>query len=91
MKLINKNHRTAKIKCYEALLPFSELPSHLPTFNLLTMEKKMPKAINRRQKPLWKTIRKPIPPATKPHGTKKGKKGYDREEWKRGIREEGNR
>jgi hypothetical protein len=36
------------------------------------------KRIDRRQKPVWKIIRKPIPPATKPHSTKKGKKAYDR-------------
>ncbi|MFH1562712.1 MAG: hypothetical protein ABIF11_04740 [Nitrospirota bacterium] len=49
----------------------------------------MPKGINRRQKPLWKTIRKPIPPATKPHGTKKGKKGYERDkkDWVEEIKE----
>lgn len=40
----------------------------------------MTKQINRRQKPVWKTIRKPIPPPTKPHSTKKGKKGYNRKE-----------
>ncbi|MFH0775677.1 MAG: hypothetical protein V2A53_09365 [bacterium] len=43
----------------------------------------MPKEINRRQKPLWKSIRKPMPSATKPHGTKKGKKGYagNKKDW----------
>jgi len=40
----------------------------------------MTKRIDRRQKPIWKTVRKPIPPPTKPHTTKKGKKGYDRKE-----------
>jgi len=47
----------------------------------------MPKRIDRRQKPIWKTIHKPIPPATKLHSTKKGKKGYDRKKkaWKEEI------
>ncbi|MEW6096283.1 MAG: hypothetical protein AB1567_07135 [bacterium] len=50
----------------------------------------MTKRIDRRQKPVWKTIRKPIPPATKPHSTKKGKKGYDRKRknWLKEIKEE---
>ncbi|MEW6620514.1 MAG: hypothetical protein AB1422_14455 [bacterium] len=42
----------------------------------------MTKGIHRRQKPIWKSVRKPIAPPTKPHSTKKGKKGYDRKKWK---------
>lgn len=52
----------------------------------------MTKRIDRRQKPIWKTIRKPMPPATKPHSTKKGKRGYDRKgkEWMKEIENEEN-
>jgi hypothetical protein len=43
--------------------------------------------INRRQKPIWRKLRKPMPPPTKPHSTKKGKKAYDRKNqaWKNVI------
>jgi len=42
---------------------------------------------NRRQKPVWQQIRKPMPPPTKPHSSKKGKRGYDRKArtWKRDL------
>jgi len=45
----------------------------------------MPHQIDRRQKPAWKQVRRPLPPPTKPHSTKKGKKGYDRKDktWKK--------
>jgi len=41
--------------------------------------------INRRQKPLWQKLRKPMPPPTKLQSTKKGKKAYDRknQSWKK--------
>lgn len=47
----------------------------------------MPHQIDRRQKPAWKQVRRPLPPPTKPHSTKKGKKGYDRKDqrWKKEI------
>jgi len=43
--------------------------------------------INRRQKPIWQKLRKPMPPPTKPHSTKRGKKGYERKNqaWKKEI------
>ncbi|MFQ6082179.1 MAG: hypothetical protein ACE5WD_02335 [Candidatus Aminicenantia bacterium] len=40
----------------------------------------MPRRINRRQKPAWQKLRKPISPPTRPHTSKKGKKGYSRKE-----------
>jgi hypothetical protein len=47
----------------------------------------MAHSVYRRQKPIWQQIRKPLPPPTKPHSTKKGKRGYDRKEhgWKRDL------
>jgi hypothetical protein len=41
--------------------------------------------INRRQKPIWQQIRKPLPSAGKSHSIKKGKHGYDRKDriWKK--------
>ena len=49
------------------------------------LEKTMTKAIDRRQKPIWQQVRKPLPPPAKPHSTKKGKKGYNRKDqgWKK--------
>ena len=43
--------------------------------------------VNRRQKPVWKQVRRPLPPPGKPHSTKKGGKGYDRKEqgWKKEV------
>jgi hypothetical protein len=48
----------------------------------------MPHQIDRRQKPAWKQVRRPLPPPSKPHSTKKGKKGYDRKDksWKKEIK-----
>ena len=45
----------------------------------------MPHRIDKRQKPAWKQVRRPLPPPSKPHSTKKGKKGYDRKNksWKK--------
>ncbi|MFB0566404.1 MAG: hypothetical protein ACETWK_12110 [Candidatus Aminicenantaceae bacterium] len=45
----------------------------------------MPRRIERRQKPAWQKLRKPLPPPTRPHSTKKGKKGYYRKDkgWKK--------
>jgi len=31
----------------------------------------MPHQVNRRQKPAWKQVRRPLPPPGKPHSTKK--------------------
>ena len=47
----------------------------------------MPHEVNRRQKPVWKQVRRPLPPPAKPHSTKKGGKGYTRKdkEWKREV------
>jgi hypothetical protein len=47
----------------------------------------MPHKIDRRQKPVWQQVRRPLPPPSKPHSSKKGKKGYDRkdEAWKKEI------
>jgi hypothetical protein len=47
----------------------------------------MPHQVNRRQKPAWKQVRRPLPPPSKPHSTKKGGKGYDRKEqgWKKEL------
>jgi hypothetical protein len=47
----------------------------------------MPHQVDRRQKPVWKQVRRPLPPPGKPHSTKKGEKGYDRKDrsWKREI------
>ena len=55
-----------------------------PNLRIIT-EKNMVKGIDRRQKPIWQQVRKPLPPPSKPHSTKKGKKGYDRknEAWKK--------
>jgi len=41
--------------------------------------------INRRQKPIWHEIRKPLPLAGKLHSVKKRKRGYDRKDraWKK--------
>jgi len=52
---------------------------------MISTEKGMVKGIDRRQKPIWQQVRKPLPPPSKPHSTKKGKKGYDRknEAWKK--------
>jgi len=47
----------------------------------------MAKTIDRRQKPVWRQVRKPMPPPGRPQTTKKGKKAYDRKDiaWKREI------
>ena len=47
----------------------------------------MPHQVNRRQKPAWKQVRRPLPPPSKPHSTKKGEKAYDRKDqaWKKDI------
>ncbi len=47
----------------------------------------MPHTIDRRQKPAWLKVRRPMPPPTKTHSTRKGKKGYDRKDktWKKEI------
>jgi hypothetical protein len=47
----------------------------------------MPHKIDRRQKPVWQQVRRPLPPPSKPHSSKKGKKGYNRkdESWKKEI------
>ena len=47
----------------------------------------MPRGINRRQKPAWQKIRKPMPPPSRTHSTKKGQKGYNRKDkvWKKEI------
>ncbi len=41
--------------------------------------------VDRRQKPVWQRIRKPMPPPGKPQTTRKGKKGYSRKDqgWKK--------
>jgi hypothetical protein len=41
--------------------------------------------IDRRQKPIWQKLRRPMPPPPKPHSPKKGKHGYDRKDgaWKK--------
>ena len=46
----------------------------------------MPRDSDKKQKPIWKKIRKPIPPPGKAQGTKKGDKGYRRK--KKGWQEE---
>jgi hypothetical protein len=45
----------------------------------------MSRGIEKRQKQSWQKVRKPMPPPTKPHSTKKGKKAYDRKDksWKK--------
>jgi len=45
----------------------------------------MSRGIEKRQKPAWQKLRKPLPPPTKHHSTKKGKKGYNRKNknWKK--------
>jgi hypothetical protein len=45
----------------------------------------MTNTVPNRQKPVWKQIRKPIPPPGRPQTTKKGKKAYDRRDraWKK--------
>jgi hypothetical protein len=52
-------------------------------------EDTMPHQVDRRQKPAWKQVRRPLPPPTKPHSTKKGEKGYSRKDqaWKKDISE----
>jgi len=48
-------------------------------------EQIMGNRIDRRQKPIWQRLRKPLPPPSKPHSTKKGEKGYGRKgkDWKK--------
>ncbi len=43
--------------------------------------------IDRRQKPAWLKVRKPLPPPSHPHSTPKGKKAYNRKDksWKKEI------
>ncbi len=45
----------------------------------------MPHQVNKRQKPAWKQVRRPLPPPSKAHSTKKGGKGYTRKDrsWKK--------
>jgi hypothetical protein len=47
----------------------------------------MPHSVPNRQKPIWKQIRKPIPPPGRPQTSKKGKKAYDRKDksWKTSV------
>ncbi len=51
----------------------------------------MPHQVNRRQKPVWKQVRRPLPPPGKPQSTKKGGKAYSRkdQDWKKGATGEG--
>jgi hypothetical protein len=43
--------------------------------------------INRRQKPFWQQVRRPMPLPSRPYSTKKGKRGYIRKDksWKRDV------
>ncbi|MGQ9470954.1 MAG: hypothetical protein ACUVR0_04575 [Candidatus Aminicenantales bacterium] len=47
----------------------------------------MGRSIDRRQKPGWQRVRKPLPPPSRPHSTPKGKKAYNRKNksWKKEI------
>ena len=49
----------------------------------------MPRQIDKRQKPAWQKLRKPIPPPSKIHKVKKRKRAYDRKDknWKKEIEE----
>ncbi|MCP2604617.1 hypothetical protein NLC29_00480 [Candidatus Aminicenantes bacterium AH-873-B07] len=49
----------------------------------------MPRRIDRRQKPAWQKLRKPIPPPTRIHRVRKGKRSYNRKDkrWKKEIEE----
>ena len=46
----------------------------------------MAHSVPNRQKPVWKQMRKPLPPPQTPPSTPKGKKAYDRKDqvWKKG-------
>jgi len=48
----------------------------------------MPHTVGNRQKPVWKQIRKPVPPPGRPQTTRKGKKAYSRKDktWKSDIK-----
>lgn len=46
----------------------------------------MPKQINKRQKPVWKLVRKPIAPSTKVHQPKKTQPWQ--KDWQKDLEEE---
>ena len=50
----------------------------------------MPRKINRRQKPAWQMVRRPVPPPSRVHKVKKGKGAYSRKDkrWKKEVEEE---
>lgn len=50
----------------------------------------MPRRLDRRQKPAWLKLRRPLPPPGHPQSTRKGKKGYNRKDksWKKEIDED---
>lgn len=50
----------------------------------------MPRRLDRRQKPAWLKLRRPMPPPGHPQSTRKGKKGYNRKDksWKKEINED---
>jgi len=47
----------------------------------------MSHSVPNRQKPIWKQIRKPMPPPGRAQTTKKGKKAYNRKDksWKTNV------
>lgn len=50
----------------------------------------MARHLERRQKPAWLKLRRPLPPPTRVHSSRKDKKGYYRKDksWKKEIEEE---
>jgi len=48
----------------------------------------MSHSVPNRQKPIWKQIRKPVPPPGRPQTTRKGKKAYTRKDksWKSDLK-----